>query len=424
MASIQGNEISADVVVLGAGLIGSSVAMHLARLGAGEVTVVDYDLDGVLSSSELNAGGVRATFNQPLNIECSKLSIQYFSEHAEDLGYRACGYLWMHGPEKLDAALKARERQLEHGWEVQAWDPQELKRRVPFIDKLDGIAGCTFAPRDGLVNPNLVKLHFRAEARRLGARFEDRLWIRGAEVGADRVTLHAERHPQRLDQERMAAQYSNPALSPKSPKGLDGGERQFVKLRAGRVVNCLGAWAPGFARMAGYHCPSFAVRRQVAIFDCKDVDLSPYGMMIDPSGVYFHPEATNGLAGFLNRDEPRGVNFAYDGESFFMEHIWPPLYERSTGFERLKHITGWAGQYEVSPDECAIIGQVTQGTPGTSGRVFEAHSFSGHGAMHSYAAGLALAELMVRGRYETLDLTPMSGARFESGRLLHETAVI
>jgi len=162
----------------------------------------------------------------------------------------------------------------------------------------------------------------------------------------------------------------------------------------------------------------------VCIFDCRDVDLTPYGMIVDTSGVYFHPEAANGLAGYADPNEPIGVNYAYDGDRFFEEAIWPALYSRSTRFERLKHLTGWAGLYEVSPDESAIIGEAAVPSRLSPGRYFEAHSFSGHGAMHSYAAGLALAEWMVQGRYETLDATPLSGRRFDEGRLLQETLVI
>ena len=107
-----------------------------------------------------------------------------------------------------------------------------------------------------------------------------------------------------------------------------------------------------------------------------------------------------------------------------MEVIWPALYERSSAFERLKHITGWAGLYEVSPDESAIIGKVETGQPAGKDSVFEAHSFSGHGVMHSYSAGLALAELILRGQYQTMDIGQLSARRFETGQLVREKLVI
>ena len=149
-------------------------------------------------------------------------------------------------------------------------------------------------------------------------------------------------------------------------------------------------------------------------------------MIVDPSGVYFHPEAVYGLAGFAS-PEPAGFNFQYEGESFFEQYIWPALYDRSTGFESLKHVSGWAGLYENSPDHHAIIGKTLGAAQSKSGgaQTFEAHSFSGHGAMHSYAVGVALAELMVKGRFETIDLSQLSAERFVRGSTLeNETWVI
>jgi FAD-dependent oxidoreductase domain-containing protein 1 len=420
--------IPVDTLIIGAGVIGSSVAMHLAELSAkqggransGEIRCIDFDMEGGLSSSELNAGGVRATWNQPINIRMAQHTIDYFSKNAEAVGYHACGYLWLQTPERLPAALKARERQIAMGWPVEAWDVAELKRRVPFIDKTDDLAGATFGTRDGLVNPNRVKNHFREKARASGVRFDDRTLVREARYEADgSLRLVCDRYPVAMETEQKVE-----ALSDRPVSGV---QAERIEYRAQRVVNCAGPWAGPLAKILGYNSPVYSQRRQICIFDCRDVDLTRYGMMIDTSGVYFHPEATNGLAGWANHDEPHGVNYAYDGESFFMEHIWPALYERSTAFEKLKHVTGWAGLYEVSPDESAIIGAVETGEAaraGARGRIFEAHSFSGHGVMHSHSAGLALAELMLQGKYSTIDVSELSAARFESGREVRETAII
>ena len=408
-----------ETLIIGAGLIGSSVAMHLARMGERGIRVVDFDLEGSLSSSELNAGGVRATFGQAPNIEMSRISIDYFASVAEEVGYRPCGYLWLKTPETLPGALQARELQQRLGWEVQAWDVAELRRRVPFIDKTDDLGGAVFAPRDGLVNPNLLKNHYRAKARELGVVFEDRTWVTGAEAMGDaggiRVSAR-QLHSPAFHEAKLSVFAGRPEMEglPWTP----------IRFEASRVINCAGPWAPRIAAMLGYSCPSQPVRRQVCIFDCREVDLTAHGMTVDPSGVYFHPEASNGLAGFAQPNEPAGVNYHYDGESFFEEFIWPALYERSTGFERLKHLTGWAGLYEVSPDESAIIGEVRGSSIAGAGRIFEAHSFSGHGAMHSYGAGQVLAERIVRNRYETLDAGVFSAERFATGALLHERAVI
>ena len=405
-------------LVVGAGVIGSSVAMHLAKMGVPDIRVIDFDLEGSLSSSELNAGGVRATWLQPLNIELSKITIEYLASIAEEVGYKASGYLWLHTPNRWETALKARELQMRSGWPVEAWDVPELKRRYPFIDKVEGIAGAIFAPRDGLVNPNLLKNHFRAAGKALGVIYDDRTLLRGVQYSdqnSSMIQLSTERFESVLSHEMK--------LEVASVLSTDF-KRSRVDYQAERVINCAGPWASRVAEILGYSSPSRPVRRQVSIFDCKEVDLTPYGMVVDTSGVYFHPEATNGLAGFASHHEPSGYNYSYEGENFFTDQIWPALYERSTCFERLKHLTGWAGLYEVSPDECAIMGPVVYGEPGRNGNVFEAHSFSGHGIMQSYSAGRLLAERVVKGRYESLDVSPLSANRFETGQLVQEKWVI
>ncbi len=405
-----------SVIIIGAGLVGSAVALHLAKLGVSSIRVIDFDLEGTLSSSELNAGGVRATWNQSINIEMSKLSIDYFSQHAGEVGYRDAGYLWLQRSTGWEQALAAREKQVAAGWPVEVWDVKKLREKVSFIDKTDDLVGAIFAPRDGLLNPNLLKIHLREEAKRLGVQFVDRTLLKSAEVGANGIQLICEEfsHIVIPDQKEavLTSQFSQ------RPQDQEVGRATY---RCDRVVNCAGAWANQVATVLGYQCPSIAVRRQVCIFDCKEVDLTPFGMMVDPSGVYFHPEAMNGLAGFATPGETPGANFNYDGVQFFEEQIWPALYERASGFERLRHLTGWAGLYEVSPDESAVIGE--NGRPGSS-QIYEAHSFSGHGVMHCYAAGLALAELIVHGQFRTIDASILSGRRFAEGRLVHETQVI
>ncbi len=407
-------KIFCEVAIVGAGLIGSSLAMHLARMGQTGVRVFDLDLDGSLSSSELNAGGVRATLGHPLNIQMSILSIDVFAGLAGEIGYRDCGYLWLKTAEGLVAGAGARERQRSLGWDVQEWTVEELRRRVPLLDKTSDLAGAVFAPRDGLINPNLLKSWFRSQARVLGVTLEDRVRVLDAEVSPSGVVLRGRRWVKRPSVDELGQVLSGSEIS---------AEENEVEIYCARVVNCAGAWAPVLARALGYPCPSKPARQQISIFDGRGLDLSPYGMIVDTSGVYFHPEAMNGLAGICLHDSPSRVDFTYDGEQFFQELIWPALYERSSSFENLKHLTGWAGQYEVSPDDSAIIGEVELGSA-KGGRVYEAHSFSGHGAMHAPAAGMLLAERMMRGRYETLDISALSGRRFVTGQLVHESAVI
>ncbi len=415
------NMLTCEIAIIGAGVIGSALASALAEQGLRDVVVIDPDLEGTHSSSELNAGGVRATFNQEINILCSKITIDYLAKHVTETGYRPVGYLWMHRSEGMKSAALSLTKWKKAGWPIEEWSVQRLKEYAPFIDQTDDLVGAVYGPRDGLVNPNLLKNYFRNRARSLGVNFIDRLKLARAEVSKTGVRLFCDRLKNELNSDEKVDVFSAESSSELSEKLRLSGE---LEIRANRVVNCAGPWAEFVARALGYASGSKCVRRQVSLFDCREVDMTPYGMMIDPSGVYFHPEGTSIMSGIAVRDETPGVNFHYEGESFFQERIWMPLSERSSKFQALRHVTGWAGLYEISQDESAIIGSVDRGSVKGTGRVFESHSYSGHGIMHSYACGVALAEKIIKGRYESLDLESLSGARFETGRLVSETAVI
>ena len=414
-----GSVLKADVLVIGAGLIGSATAMGLSRLGVSGVLVVDLDLQGEWSSSELNAGGVRATWSQPVNLLASKFSIEYFQSVSEAVGYRPCGYLWLHRPDTFDAAVKAREMHVAHGWPVDVLDVGQVQAKVPFIDKTDDLAGGLFGVKDGLVNPNRLKEHFREEAQAANsASFMDGVFVVSASRsgGAWRVRAFQFRETVKSDEKRRLLT-SNPRME----GDFDPLLGEFVEIEAGKIINASGAWAPKLAEILGYECPSKPVRRQISLFHARDLDLTPYGMIIDPSGVYFHPESIYGLSGFANPGEPAGFNFHYDADAFFEEMIWPALHERARAFESLRHVSGWAGLYENSPDHHAVVGLSLE----KSGTVYEAHSFSGHGAMQSYAVGIALAEKIALGRYQSIDFEELSAERFVSGRSLSgETWVI
>lgn len=399
-----------DTVILGAGLLGSSTAYHLARLGAKNIAVIDADLVGRLSSSELNAGGARATWDHDINVQLSRDSIQFMKEHRDISGFRDCGYLWMYNNDQWQSGLdRVKFLKDKHGIGLDVMSVADLKAKCPFIDKTDDLAGATFSPEDGLFNPNTVKNYFRDEARRLGVTFLEGHRVRAISVpSGDRVEVTCELIPPKNEAELKDFYENDPAKMQKS-------SGETVTITGKRLVNSAGAWASRVAAMIGYETPVYAIRRQVSIFDVRDFDMSHYGMMVDPSGVYFHPEATNILGGYADHSEPKGWNLNYDGESFFQEKIWMPLFERSTKFEQLKHLTGWGGLYEMTPDKNAILGKVE----GLS-NVFENHGYSGRGAMQAFAAGRGLAELMHLGKFETLDLRRMHGGRFRTGELIPE----
>ena len=175
----------ANVLVVGGGIIGTSIAWALAERGVDGVVVLDLDLAGIYASSELNAGGARATWWQAVNVDSCRATLDFFRARRELFGFRELGYLWLYDdPERYARALAHLPLQNQRGLGVEALEPGELRGRFPILDRhLDELVGATWSPRDGLVNPNAVRAHYRAEAERLGVRFRNRHYVAGVETG-------------------------------------------------------------------------------------------------------------------------------------------------------------------------------------------------------------------------------------------------
>jgi FAD-dependent oxidoreductase domain-containing protein 1 len=394
-----------DVVVVGAGVVGSSIAMALAERSI-RALAVDIDLSGRLSSSEKNAGGVRATWWQRVNIVLCRASIEYYERFREELGFRQKGYLWLYNDETYPAALDHIPLQRELGQRIESLTAAQVNAKVPEIDRLEGIAGATFSPGDGLINPNLLKEHYRGRALKLGAQFLDRAFVVSAEVGANGARLEAWQSDEPLTDAGLTRM-----MTQDGPGEAETG--RIIAINADAIVLAGGAWAPAAMKLLNIRNWTEAVRRQICLVDNRTTNLDAYGMIVDTSGVYFHNDGPHILAGYSPPEEPPGYHFNYDGEPFFQTEIWPRLYARMSCMERLRHVTGWAGLYEVSPDRSAIVGRAAN-------RVFEAHSFSGRGVMQSYGAGQALADLIANGKYVVLDASDLSRDRFESGAQVWE----
>ena len=396
--------MEASTVIVGAGLAGSAMAMHLADMGADGILVIDPDLAGTRSSSELNAGGVRATWWQPVNVELCAATIDFIAGHRQELDFRERGYLWLHGPGRWEAAVGHVEMQNRHGREVELLSPSEVARRWPTIDGLAGVAGATFSPRDGLVSPNALREHYRSRARAAGVRFADRRMLVGVRRAGDRI-----------DALEVALLDDPEAAGRALEGGPADGPREVI--RCERMVNAAGPWAAPVAALTGEPVPCRAVPRQLCVVACRDVDLSGQGMIVDTSDVYLHHEAGDlVLVGYSPPGDPPSYRFEYEGERFFEREIWPRLAARMSGFDRASHVRGWTGLYELSPDHSALVGAVAG-----LRNAYEIHSFSGRGVMQSYAAALSLAELITTGAYRTHpSAAALSGTRFATGALQPE----
>ncbi len=418
-----------DVLVVGGGIIGTALAWALADRAGASVTVVDLDLSGIYASSELNAGGARATWWQPVNIETCRLTLEFFREHAEEFGFRQRGYLWLYS----DPALFARARQVlglqnRLGLGVEILEPGELAERFPIVDRgLEELCGATFSPRDGLVNPNAVRAWYRREAEARGVRFLDRSYAAG--VRTELVAGAAATRRRVAEVEVVHVRARRGADEDGLLRGILTHHSLPEEVVAGRewhrpdvVVNCLGAWSALFSAKIGVPDVTEPVRRQIAMVGVHREDLAPgvelqeLGMIVDASGLYFHPEGPHVLAGYSIPEEPPGFDFHYDGDAFFEGEIWPRLAARCSSFERCGHLRGWAGLYAVTPDRSGIAGPVRG-----FANLFEAHSFTGRGVMQSWGVARGLAEGIAGSAAPGIDLAPLARDRFgDPARLVPE----
>jgi len=404
-----------QILILGGGILGSSVAWHLSRGASGEITVIDLDLAGNFSSSELNAGGCRATWWHPLNVELSQFSINFYKDIADEIQFFQKGYLFLYNQTKWKIAQEKKPLYERFKVPVSYLEPQEISKHLPEFKNLKGISGGTYSPQDGLLDPHLLKEYYRQGAKDRGVHFVDRVYVQDMGLRGKKV------------QSVKALRNTSPSLSDDITQQIltqhrveTGGKWSEVSFEPKIVINCTGAWLPITSQQYKRPLPVQPVRRQISLFSTHDEDLSDRGMMVDSSGLYMHPEGLHTglvLAGYSNRDEKPGYRFDYDGEGFFDRKIWLRLYRRGGGqhFGALHHVRGWSGLYAVPPDNTGILWRV-EGLE----NLYELGAATGRGVMQSYALGLALAELVLKERFETLDASPLTGKRFQTGNLLYE----
>ncbi len=414
------------ILIAGGGIVGTALAWALARRGVSGIRVIDLDLAGMYASSELNAGGARATWWQTVNIESCLATLDFFRAHAQEFGFQERGYLWLYDDAGLLAqADEKRVLQNRLGLGVERLAPGEVQERFPIVDRgTETLVGATFSPRDGLVNPNAVRAFYRREAQQRGVVFSDRDYLAGVRTelvaGAGAGST-----------KRRVAAVELIEVERSDPTDAEGVIREILCthrvpmarcVRERRIdcdvfVNCLGAWSPLLAAKIGVHDVTEPVRRQLSLLDVHGEDVAPgvnletLGMVVAPSNVFFHPEGAHLLAGYSIPEEPPGYDFDYDGEDFFIEEVWPRLAACASSFERCGHVRGWAGLYAVTPDCSGIAGAV----PGFS-NLFEAHSFTGRGVMQSCGVATSLAARIDSGAWQGVDLDPMSRTRFQDPR--------
>src|SRR5687767_7134429 len=323
----------ADVVIIGSGIVGSSVAYHLADQGCANVLVIEREAHQGKGSTGKSMGGVRAQFSTPVNIQMSRYSIDFFSRFDEVMDhpadYRAHGYLFCATNERHLSYLKSnRERQAAPGVNnVELVSIEDITAFVPQL-RTDDIIGGTFCPTDGFVDPHSVMMGFMLKARASGVR----LWLDTTVTGIE------------VEQDAGLRRITGVITS-----------RGPVSTRV--IVNAAGPWAAQIAAMAGTDLPVQPLRRQLLPTEPFDQLPKRFPMVIDMStGFHFRREGKGILLAWNDADETTG--FKTDFDPAFVEKILtraadrvPCLAEAEVNPQR-----GWAGLYEMTPDHHSIIG--------------------------------------------------------------------
>jgi len=383
---------TAEVIIIGGGIVGSSIAYHLTAAGCKDVLVIERETAQGKGSTGKSMGGVRAQFSTPVNIQMSLYSIPFYASFDERLGYpaeyRPQGYLFCAISDKHLAYLRAnQEKQIALGLKnVRMVSADEIRSLYPQL-RSDDILGGSFCSTDGFVDPYSVMNGFMAWAADHGAK----LWKNTQVTGIN-----------------------------KDGNGITTVETTKGPVSTRKVVNAAGAWAAAIAGMAGVDLPVEPLRRMLVPTEPFDQFPHTAPMIIDMStGFHFRPESRGFLLAWNDPEETPG--FKTDFEPSFIEKILVRAADRVPVFENVavNPKRAWAGLYEMTPDHHPILGEA----PGVPG-FFLANGFSGHGVMHAPATGKILSDLILHGKTDLIDASLLSLTRFAEGRMIEETAVL
>jgi len=375
---------SAEVVIIGGGIIGVSIAYYLAKKGAGKVVLLERGIMGEGSTGKC-AGGIRTQFSTEINIRFSLLSLKVFEGFQAEFGvnpeFHPVGYLFLAAQERQWQVLKETAQRMQGmGLDVKLLDPDEIQRQWPFL-RVDDLLGGSYTKGDGYAGPYEVLQGFAKGARRLGALLRE-----GTEV----TRIHVKK-----------------------------GQVQAVEVATGErvltpvVINAAGPYAGQVAAMVGLDLQVRPLRRQLFFTDPFDELPSRFPLVIDLEHGWYMRREGEGLLLAGPQDAESSFNERVDFEA--QEWTAARSLHRVPILERARIARGWAGLYAISPDHHAIIGPF----PEIEGFIC-ANGFSGHGFQHSPAVGILVAELIVEGQAKTLDIHPLRPQRFREGDLIYE----
>jgi len=370
---------TAEVVIVGGGIIGLSIAYQLASRGMTDIVVLEKeDMCGTGSTGRC-AGGFRHQFSTEVNIKLSLLSVKMleaFSEQMDQpIDFHQDGYLFLlKDPADVEVFRRNSEIQRRFGIPVEFIKPEEVSRVLPNTDiKLDDIIAATYCGKDGVSDPAGVTEGYRKNCVRLGVPIYTGQEVAGIDIRNGNV---------------------------------QGVRTRDHSISSGTVVNAAGPYAGVIGKMAGLEVPVVPLRR--FIWTTKPFDRAPsrWTLVIDFSaGLYFHRESGGVLFGMGNREE--GPTFDLSVDWNFFDKVIEIAVDRFPPIAETAIKNAWAGSYETSPDAHPILGR----HPELPGFVL-ANGFSGHGFQHAPAVGQLIAEEIIDGRAHTIDISPLSISRF------------
>lgn len=377
----------ASVVIIGGGIMGVSTAYQLAAAGVTGVVLVDADALGSGSTSKA-AGGVRAQFSDTINIRLGLRSLRTFETFTEQFGqeidFHQVGYLFLlDSPEDVSLFEDAVKMQNELGVPSRMISVAEAAHLSPLVST-DGLLAATFSPNDGYCTPESVVLGYATSARRLGARLIPHCPVTRIETQGDQITAVV------------------------TTEG---------RVSTGTVICTAGAWSGQVAAWAGVHLPVTPLRRQVLVTEpISGLDpRTPFTIDFGTS-FYFHREGPGVLLGMSDPHETPG--FKLNRSDAWLPDLARAIERRAPALTNAGIKSGWAGLYEVTPDNNALIGESA-----TVMRFLYATGFSGHGFLMGPAVGEVLRDLYL-GRPPSIDVGGLSTERFAASTARPERSII
>lgn len=366
---------TADVVIIGAGAIGCSIAYHLGLRGTKQVVVLEQEFVGSGTTSKA-AGGIRVQFPTAVEIEFSRQSLEFFRHFQDAMGVnphlRQVGYLFLLGSE-MDVGHYQRQiaLQRQYGLDVRLLTPDDAKAIVPQL-RVDDLLAAVYSPQDGYADPHTVVQAYAARAREHGVKILEQTEVTGIRLRGDRVV---------------------------------GVDTTSGAIDTRLVINAAGPWAARVAELVGMKVPVHPRRRHIFVTEPFSDFVNPSPLVIDrTSGFYCRTEGRSILMSPGDVQEVQGYKVTIDWS--MAEETARKAVHRVPVLERAGIMSGWAGLRPLTPDEHAIIDYV----PGVEGFLC-AIGFCGHGFQHSPAAGKVVTEMILDGE-PSIDISDLGFARF------------